>query len=255
MSPSFKLIPAIFTACLLVSSGAAQTSQPDLQDEPKPVLTQNPVPISKATLLSAPPSNPTDQIPDSPTVDQLQGLEYDGLILVHPQPQTARDSWNKALAAALKQYLTRSDSDKSSALRTFLEANPGNPWTHGLRVTLGMHCYREGRFSEALQQFETAWNTLKTSPEAKIREASVFAAAELAGLYARLGRAEELRRLLQEVKGRPVSGSATEKLRMAKAGLESMDQFPQASFKCGPYALTTLRESLELAPFNHPSIQ
>jgi RHS repeat-associated protein len=196
-----------------------------------------------------------DKIPASPTAQQLRSIQITGLVLVHPAAAKAKASENSKAAAAVKKYINRAIPTDASALRDFLKADPRNPWTHGLRITLGIHCYQEGRFSEALSLFETAWTALKSSPAPDVRNASVEAAAELAGLYARLGRAEELRVLLDEVRTRPISGSATEKLRMAAEGLASMDQFPEHSFKCGPFALRTVRETLGLEPFTHPLIE
>ncbi|MFN9663946.1 MAG: cysteine peptidase family C39 domain-containing protein, partial [Akkermansiaceae bacterium] len=56
---------------------------------------------------------------------------------------------------------------------------------------------------------------------------------------------------LNDVEGRPISGSNTEKIRMAAEGLEAMTTTPEHSFKCGPFALRNIRESLGLQPSSH----
>ena len=105
-----------------------------------------------------------DKIPAAPTAQQLRSIQITGIVLVHPEAAKAKASENSKAAAAVKKYINRATPTDASAIRDFLKADPRNPWTHGLRVTLGIHCYQEGRFSEALSLFETACTALKSSP-------------------------------------------------------------------------------------------
>lgn len=195
-------------------------------------------------------------LPPRPTRNQLEGLRIGGLLLIS-RPDAAGESGQdeEKLALALKAFDIRKDPDDATVLENYISQNPSSPWTAGLRVTCGVRLYHQGRFSEALDCFEKAWSALKDSKDPKVREASVTAAAELAGLYARLGRMEELSAVLKEVEGRPVAGANTEKIGMAAEGLESMSAIPEHSFKCGPFALRNIRESLDLQPAMHPCIE
>lgn len=190
-----------------------------------------------------------------PSRAELEKIGRAGLVVVSMSRgpgQGGREE--EALASTLKAYLARKDPGDDSAIAAYIARYPEGSWTPGLRITKGVHAYHEGRFSEALEDFEQAWAALKSSQDPKVREASVSAAAELAGLYARLGRFEDLGILLREIEGRPVSGPATEKIRMAAEGLESMTRFPEHSYKCGPFALRSIRDFLNLQPATHPLI-
>jgi RHS repeat-associated protein len=236
-----------------VSLATADTTPVD--SFPAAVVTTLHGAANKEITVSEPPRDVLSDLPARPSRSQLQALRLDGLVLT-AVPNTGDKSGREEekLAAALKAFSARKNPHDASALETFLSENPASPWTPALRVTCGSRMYYQGRFSEALECFEKAWHALKDSEDPAVRAASVSAAAELAGLYARLGRMEELRNVLKEVEGRPISGPDTEKFRMAAEGLESMAVNPEHSFKCGPYALRNIRESLGLQPAMHPCI-
>lgn len=222
---------------------------------PEPVRTPAAGEVYKEVVKSEAPRAMLSELPARPTRAQLEGVRIEGLVLIPLTKAPGGDGKeNEQLSAALKAYGSRTNPDDATALEAYINRNPSGSWTPGLRVTYGRRLYHQGRFSEALDCFEKAWSALKISEDPEVREASVSAAAELASLYARLGRMEELRAVLKEVEGRPVSGVNTEKIRMAAEGLESMTSKPEHSFKCGPFALRNIRESLELQPALHPSI-
>ncbi len=222
---------------------------------PAPVLTPAGGGIHRQVVKSDAPQALLADLPIRPTRKELESLRIEGLMLASLPDEGAQSGGEEAkLAATLKDYVSREDPDDASALEIYISENPSGSWTPGLRVTYGVRLYHQGRFSEALDCFEKAWIKLKDSRDPKIREVSVSAAAELASLYARLGRMEELRTVLKEVDGMQVSGANTEKIRMAAEGLESMVAMPEHSFKCGPFALRNIRETLGLQPAMHPCI-
>lgn len=248
----------IFAASFPLTAVIADTPPAALElvaSYPAPVVSTSGGVINKQLAESEAPRAVLSELPVRPTRSQLEGLRIEGLMLIS-SPAAAdlsvRDE--EELAATLKAYGSRKNPDDATALETYISRNPSSPWTPGLRVTYGARLYHQGRFSEALDCFEKAWSALKDSEDTKVREASVSAAAELASLYARLGRMEELRAVLKEVESRPVSGANTEKIRMAAEGLASMTDMPEHSFKCGPFALRNIRESLGLQPALHPCI-
>ena len=222
---------------------------------PEAVLTQSGGMVNKEIGKSEAPRGVFSELPSRPTRAQLESLQIEGMVIVSlPSMSENLGRDEEELATTLKAYGARKNPDDAAALEAYISRNPSGSWTPGLRVTYGARLYHQGRFSEALDCFEKAWSALKDSEDPKVRTASVSAAAELAGLYARLGRMEELRAVLKEVESRPVSGVNTEKIRMAAEGLESMTSMPEHSFKCGPFALRNIRESLGLQPALHPCI-
>jgi hypothetical protein len=64
---------------------------------------------------------------------------------------------NQALLDALKRYDQRKTVEDVSALTAYLERYPNSPWRVALLANLGIHYYRAGYFSEALNAWEAAW--------------------------------------------------------------------------------------------------
>jgi len=85
--------------------------------------------------------------------------------------------------------------------------------------------------------------------------------AELAYLYARLGRMTELEGLLKSVEKRVFVGQATEKINGAREGLWNMQNRPEVSFRCGPLALHRIKRltgassDVDMAIYNSASTQ
>lgn len=249
------LIVAASMPLAVVFAETSPVSPQSLESHPSPELSPVRGKIHKEIVKSDAPRALLSNLPARPTRKQLEELHIEGLVLASlPEVTLKDDQGEEKLAAALKAYNSRKTPDDATALESFIAQNPRSPWTPGLRVTYGVRLYHQGRFSEALDAFEKSWNALKDSQVPEVREASVTAAAELASLYARLGRVEDLRTVIKELEGRPISGANTEKIRMAAEGLESMTVMPEHSFKCGPFALRNIRESLGLQPAMHPCI-
>jgi hypothetical protein len=73
------------------------------------------------------------------------------------------------------------------------------------------------------------------------------ALGELVRMHARIGHKEELHRLLDEIKDRPLTGPATERIAGAKEGLWMMEHNPGVAYLCGPKALESIIESVQPA--------
>ena len=56
---------------------------------------------------------------------------------------------------------------------------------------------------------------------------------------------KELRRLLDDIKDRPLTGPATERIAGAKEGLWMMEHNPGVAYLCGPKALESIIESIQ----------
>lgn len=211
--------------------------------------------VNRLSRVSEAPQPLLSDLSKRPTRRELESIRIDGLALTYASNSQRLDGKEEEiLGVALKLYVARSQSIDATALEGYISENPASPWVPSLKITVGKHLYHQGRFSEALAHFEESWNALKGSNDQRVIEASVSAAAELAGLYARLGRMDELEAVLEAIEGRPIAGPATEKIRNAAEGLDSMKSRPEHSFKCGPFALRNIRENLGLHPASHPCI-
>ena len=144
---------------------------------------------------------------------------------------------NAALVAALLGYAKRSGPDDFASLTAFMDKHPKSPWRAALLTGLGLEYYNTAHYSLSLAAWGKAWAAAKDATDKKGKAIADRAVGELAYMYARLGRMTELEALLKSVEGRGLVGAATERITGAREGLWSMQNRPEISFKCGPYAL------------------
>jgi len=144
---------------------------------------------------------------------------------------------NKALARALSQYSRRAGPDDFSGLTEFLSAYPESRWAASLLTCLGIEYFNTGHYSKAIDAWERAWALSKEAVAPNAKAVANRAVGELAYMYARVGRAKELKALLDSVEGREFTGSATEKIAGTRRGLWIMQETPERAFRCGPLAL------------------
>lgn len=149
-----------------------------------------------------------------------------------PSPQQ-----NKELAAILERYSQRVAADDLSSLEQFTAAYPDSPWTPCLVLNMGLEYYRTGWYSKALSAWQKAWPLLKSSDDSAVKVVADRAVGELALMYARIGRMNELSSLLDSIKTRILFGPGRGKVRSAAQGLWTMQHKPEIAFRCGPLAL------------------
>jgi RHS repeat-associated protein len=147
---------------------------------------------------------------------------------------------NKALANALSTYAARTNFDDPSSFNNFLERFPNSTWSGSLLLHLGTEYYNNGHYSKALDSWERAWQDLKNTDDPKGKHQADRAAGELARMYSKLGRMAELDDLLASVSNRSFTGPGAELIHFAQQGLWLMHNRPDISFKCGPYALSSI---------------
>jgi RHS repeat-associated protein len=176
---------------------------------------------------------------------------------------------NETLVAALEQFGQRTVRDDFSRLTEFLDRNPDSPWAVALRTQLGREYFRVGRYSKAIEAWNSVWTSNKAARRESPRQTAHRAASELALMYARLGRMAELRALLADVdSGAPEQAASSPasrdlrapkthfgSLRSAREGLWSMDHRPEVSFRCGPLALDRICFATDRAKAGNPLIQ
>ena len=173
-----------------------------------------------------------------PTVTSLHGFE-EPLVALGGTP---KDETDADLISAINAFKSRTSYEDVSALTTYLQSHPNSPWKFSLLANLGI-IYREtGHFSRAIDVWEEAWGLAKTEQkDIKILCLANRVLADLASLLSSLGRTQRLDSLLAEAKGRPIYGSAMVQLNTANENLWTMKDRPGKSFKCGPYALESIR--------------
>ncbi|MFZ3374372.1 MAG: hypothetical protein WA183_02345, partial [Chthoniobacterales bacterium] len=148
---------------------------------------------------------------------------------------------NTALSDALNSYAKRIDGDDDSEITNFLKQYPKSPWRAALLANLGLEYRRTGWFLKALAAWERAWKLSKDATEPRAKALADRTIGELAELNARVGRLARVDALLKQIEHRPLMGSATEKIALAREGSWLMREEPGKAFRCGPVALNRIR--------------
>ncbi|HLO68488.1 MAG TPA: hypothetical protein VK188_15805, partial [Holophaga sp.] len=135
-------------------------------------------------------------------------------------------------------------------LEAYLAEHPRSPYRASLLLNLGLAWRQAGRYSRAMTALEEAWRLLEPCRTPSLSRLADRAAAELAELQGQFGRQDALAHLLSQVEGRPLVGSAFERLAKARRGLGLMASEPALAFRCGPLGLDRIRAARGLPP--HP---
>jgi RHS repeat-associated protein len=147
---------------------------------------------------------------------------------------------NADLATALLGYAKRSGPDDFASLTGFLEKYPNSSWRAALLTSLGLDYYNTAYYSRALAAWQEAWALGQAATNVNGKFLADRAVCELAGLYSRLGRMNELEALLKSVDKRTFIGGASERINIAWEALSMMQNQPGVSFRCGPLALKSI---------------
>src|SRR5262245_28660307 len=125
-------------------------------------------------------------------------------------------------------------------LVAFARTHPDCGWTAAVLTNLGLADQRAGLFSGGLAAFQAAWKAGRTGSDARAKPLVDRAAGELASMHARLGRTDELDRLLHDIGTRALGGPATETLAAAREDAWIVHDDPGQALRCGPTALGNL---------------
>jgi Peptidase C39 family len=147
---------------------------------------------------------------------------------------------NAALADSMMQYNSRTNRDDFSSLTAFLQNHPVSRWRGSLLLHLGTEYYLHGYYSRALATWEEAWTWWQQTDDLKSKPQADRVLGELARMYSRLGRTDQLSALLDATKTRNLTGPGTQLIGAAHAALWMMKSQPDFSFRCGPLALEAI---------------
>jgi RHS repeat-associated protein len=187
---------------------------------------------------------PALQFSDPPTTAELfRARVFDEpLVPIGGEPTQPE---NADLAAALLGYAQRRSADDFSSLTSFLDQHPDSVWRAALLTGLGMEYYNTAHYSLALEAWKGAWAAGQNATTAQGKVLADRVGGELAYMYARLGRMDDLETFLQSVQGRPFIGTASQRIIRAREGLWAMKNRPEIAFRCGPLALYRIKLTVD----------
>ncbi|MBA3351497.1 MAG: hypothetical protein H0U23_03575, partial [Blastocatellia bacterium] len=227
--------PAIFWACVGYSLTLSHLSGEQESTAASPRRVE--IPASTARVVER-------KLSANPSEQELRN--YDGL----PEPllpvSTAKvdDGERRALSAALVAWRGRTKSDDHSALENFVATYTFSRWTPSLQLNLGMLYYASGWYSLAVTEWSASWEATKNINTAEATKVANAALAQYARMLARVGRREELSTLLGASKNRVFQGRARTDYVSASEGYAQMVNGPDRAYRCGPFALASVKEHL-----------
>ncbi|HEY9756550.1 MAG TPA: RHS repeat-associated core domain-containing protein [Oculatellaceae cyanobacterium] len=154
-----------------------------------------------------------------------------------PMHTTPVDGENEALAKNLSDF----NKDRNvERLDDFLQKFPKSRWYAAVALNVAELLYEQGYFSRSLSLWDEIWKQSKEEKSSLQKHIADEAISRLLVLNGRLGKTEELDRLLTEIKSRPMYGTAELRVHEAKDGLLAQQHRPAKSFKCGPCSINSL---------------
>jgi hypothetical protein len=175
---------------------------------------------------------------NQPTVISIRAFE-EPLVAIGGDGTENED---QALVTALQTYQKRKSYEDVFPITSYLEANSQSPWKFSLLANLGIVYRKTGHFSKAIDAWEQAWTLGKNEKSVGGQALANRVVTDLMSLDSSLGRTERLASLIAETKNRIFYGSSSAELMYASQNLGDMKAKPGESFKCGPYALGSIRE-------------
>ena len=168
---------------------------------------------------------------------QLAAMRFEEPLVATVATSAEEDT---VLLDAISRQIYATTDEENRDINQFLATHPTSGWAMALYTNLGLQYYRNGRFSKAIDSFETAWKVGKSAQDTRSKALVDGAFGELMQMYARIGHADKIEALLKELGNRAVTGPATEAVTGANEGLWMMRHEPGIAFLCGPMALKNL---------------
>jgi RHS repeat-associated protein len=202
-----------------------------------------PAPVtSPPMVLTNPPPGAVPQFPSfsgQPSTEEIGRAKIFDEPLIPTGGQPSQEE-NNALAQALMAFANRTNGDDFSALTTYLQSSPNQHWYGSVLFCLGSEYYNTGFYSKAIDAWDEAWEWLQNETgDTGVRLAD-RAVGELAKMHARIGDADALQNIFEEIGNRTISGSAGQLIAGAKQALWLMRNRPEIAYRCGPLALKNI---------------
>jgi RHS repeat-associated protein len=230
-----QLILPIYPQLLAAAEFSPVT--PNQSVTPSPMALPNKMTVNRTVPAVTPFSNP-QYFSETPTDAEINHSHVFGHPLVPIGGTTSAE--NKALAVALTDFRSRTNSDDAGALTGFLQAYPDSAWKASLLLNLGILYRHTGWFTKALDAWQQAWILAKSQSDSKLKDVADASVTELLELNARLGRYDRLESLFSEIGGRQIDPALAQKINGAREGLWLMRNRPEDAFRCGPMALAQI---------------
>lgn len=202
-----------------------------------------PGPVGNRTLQKTEVPKTVLEFSPSPTAEEIFRAHVfrEPLVPLGGEPSAEE---NAELASALLGYAGRSGPDDFTSLTGFLDRHPRSPWQAALLTDLGFEYYNTAHYSMAMDAWSNAWSLASQATDAKSAALVQCAFGELIRMDSRLGRMEEVERLLDSIGNQPLAGPARQRVVDAREALWNMKNRPEIAFKCGPLALSSIRAAL-----------
>ena len=123
---------------------------------------------------------------------------------------------NKILATDLMYFQNKQEAYGFKGLDAFIKKYPDSKWTPSLEVQLATIYFSQGYFTIAMAYWLDAFNKAKNDPNQKMKLLANEAISKLLEMNSRVGRIDEIKKLLESCKGRKFSGSAAARLKTLK---------------------------------------
>lgn len=149
-------------------------------------------------------------------------------------------SEDQDLSEAVKKFQERSIPDEMSSLENFIIKHKETGWAPAVLLNIGLAYRHFGYVTRAEEALRSAWDQGRATENPAAKALIDKAVGELALLYASLGQSYKLANLFEEIKSRAITGSATEKIQIARETLDLVEKDPRHLFNCGPLALRSL---------------
>jgi hypothetical protein len=168
---------------------------------------------------------------------------YQKLMLVgSPAPAPGE---NEILWSEVQNIRAQGLAPSIPVLEDFTATRTNSPWKLSIEANLARYYRETGRYTKALDTFESVWLAIGKEKEGPAKLIADFAFAHWTQLLSSLGRVDKLRELFEETKGRTFDAGPLQQLVLnAQDGYYVMLHNPAICFKCGTFALNGVGRAL-----------
>ncbi|MFO1434846.1 MAG: RHS repeat-associated core domain-containing protein [Gammaproteobacteria bacterium] len=179
-------------------------------------------------------------VPENGLSDLITALQ-----LTEPVVATTKstDQDRAEIERLIERTASMSRAEKAEAIAEFIDHHPHSPFRVALEANLGFQYLHDGYVSRAITSLSAAWEHGREARGLAIEALVDKAVGDLLVTHARLGHSNETERLLTEISGRPIMGSADVAVSTARDGLWQIQHEPEQALRCGAMALNALLQS------------